>query len=534
MRRHAQDPVPPLAYHRSGIPEAVVRVIEMALAKLPKDRYATAAQFTEALSSAVAGSGVATVPAASQPARVATSTIAVLPFQNLGGSPEDTCLADGICDELIHTLGRIDGVRVTARGSSFLFRERTMDVRAIGAQLNVASVIDGTLRRAGKRLRLTAQLINVADGFQVWSERYDREVDDVFALEDDIAGAIAGVLRVRLAGAAHAPAANFEAYERYLMGLHHWNKRTPQDLEKALEHLTAAAEMDPTFAPASGATGLCYVTLALYGLRPPAEVIALARVAVERALRLDRQETAALSARACMRSIHDWDSAGAERDFREVIATAPSDATAQQWFATNLLAPLGRFDEARAALAKARELDPLSPSISVSAGFVSYLAGDVAGGIAHCERALSLDPTFSAARYFLGPMLMAAGRGDEAVAALEAAADGMGRSPEVLAALATVSAERGDRARAESLLAELLTIASTRYVSSALTSMVRAALGDMDNAMADMARAIDARAAEVIWLDVRPAYAPLRADSRFHLLLARREANRRVAPQTRV
>ena len=377
------------------------------------------------------------------------------------------------------------------------------------------------------------QLINVADGFQVWSERYDREIDDVFALEDDIAGAIADVLRVRFAGGGRAPAVNFAAYERYLMGRHHWNRRTPRDLDTALEHLAAATEIDPGFAPAWGATGLCYVTLNLYGVRPPADVIARAREAVDRALTLDRSDTGALTARACIRSIHDWDAAGAERDFKEVMAAAPSDATAQHWYATNLLAPLGRFDEARAVLTRARELDPLSASILVSAGFVSYLSGDVRGAIAQFERALSLDPAFSAARYFLGPALMAAGRADDAVAMLEAAAAGMGHSPESMAALATVCADRGDRERAEALLSGLVAASATRYVSPALTSMVRAALGDLDAAVADMERAIDARAVEVMWLDVRPAFAPLRADPRFPELLARRQAARRLAAVTR-
>ena len=258
----------------------------------------------------------------------------------------------------------------------------------------------------------------------------------------------------------------------------------------------------------------------------------IARAAADRALALDPHEPAARSARACIRAVHDWDPGGAERDFRTVIAASPSNATARQWFATNLLAPLGRFDEARACLARARELDPLSPSVIVSAGFVEFLAGDVSRGIAHCERALSLDPAFSAARYFLGPMLMAAGRASEAVEALEHAAEATGRSPEVIAALATVYAEIGDRARAEALLSSLVTTSSTRFVSPSLTSMVRAALGDLDGAIADMERAIDGRAVEAIWIDVRPAYARLRADSRFATLIARREAARHMASPT--
>ena len=533
LRQHTSEPVPSIRKVRADVPEALARAIEKALAKSPADRFATTVAFIDALTGATAAPNAVTL-VAPPPAPPDGFTITVLPFQTTGGSADDVCLADGICDELIHTLGRIGGVRVTARGSSFLFRERTVDIRTIGTTLNVSSVIDGTLRRAGKRLRLTAQLINVADGFQVWSERYDREVEDVFALEDDIAGAIAGVLRVRLAGTTHAPATNFEAYERYLMGVHHWNKRTPQDLETALTHLTTATAMDPAFAPAWGAMGLSYVTQALYGLRAPIDVIAAARTAVDRALQIDRNATAALSARACIRSIHDWDWEGAERDFREVIATSPSDATSQQWYATNLLAPLGRFTEAKAALARARELDPLSPSIIVSSGLVSYLAGDATGAIAELERALKLDPSFSAARYFLGPPLMAAGRPKDAIRSLEAAADGMGQSPEVLAALATALALDGDRTRAESLLAGLEITRGTRYVSPALTAMVHTGLGDMDAAVADIERAIDVRAVEVIWLDVRPVWARLRQDPRYPALVARRSAARRLAAVTRV
>lgn len=532
LRQHTSDPVPSLRQIRGDVPESIARAIEKSLAKSPDDRFATAAEFMAALQGGQGSPNATTIINA--PAQPDGFTIAVLPFQTLSGSPDDVCLADGICDELIHTLGRIEGVRVTARGSSFLFRERTVDIRTIGSRLNVGSVIDGTLRRSGKRLRLTAQLINVADGFQVWSERYDREVDDVFALEDDIAGAIAGVLRVRLAGVSHEPAANFEAYERYLMGVHHWNRRTPQDLDTALTHLQAATILDPSFAPAWGAIGLAHVTQALYGLRPPVDVIALARAAVDRALQLDRNETGALAARACIRSIHDWDTDGAERDFREVIAASPSDATAQQWYAINLLAPLGRFTEARAALARARELDPLSPSVIVSSGLVSYLAGDALGAIAQFERALALDPTFSAARYFLGPSLMAAGRASDAIASLETAAEGMGHSPEVLAAIATVAAIDGNQARAQMMLADLERARTTRYVSPALTAMVKSGLGDMDGAVADMERAIDARAVEVIWLDVRPVWARLRQDPRFPSLIARRTAARRLAAVTRV
>jgi serine/threonine-protein kinase len=531
LRQHAQDAVPPIGQKRPGLSDLVVDVVARALAKKPADRFPTAAEFMKALSAA-GDTSRADVPPGRSTAASPDRTIAVLPFENIGGPAEDTYLAEGICDELIHILGRMKGVRVTARTSSFSFRQRTADIRQIGAQLNVTSVIDGTLRRAGKRLRLSAELINVSDGFQLWSERYDREVDDVFALQDDIAGAIASALRTTFAGAARAPAASFEAYEHYVIGLHHWNKRSPQDLSKARDHLTAAIGIDPSFAPAAGALALCHVTFALYGLDAPGVVMPLARAAADRALGLDPHEPAARSARACIRAVHDWDAAGAERDFRTVIAASPSNATAEQWFATNLLAPLGRFDEARARLDRARELDPLSPSVIVSAGFVEFLAGDVSRGIAHCERALSLDPAFSAARYFLGPMLMAAGRASAAVETLEQAAEATSGSPEVLAALATAYAGVGDRAKAEGLLARLVATSSTRFVSPGLTSMVRAALGDLDGAFADMERAIDARAVEAVWIDVRPGYAPLRADARFAALVARRDAGRHVAPPT--
>ena len=531
LMRVATEAPPSLLALRPDVTAAVAGVVEKALSKQPADRFASAAAIRDALSGALAAPAAASWPDATE-ASAPGVRLAVLPFQNLGGTPDDVSLSDGICDELIHTLGRMDGVRVTARGSSFLFRERRTDARAIGAELNVTQILDGTLRRAGKRVRVTAQLINAADGFQTWSERYERELDDVFALQDDIAGAIASVLRVKLRGAA-AGAANFEAYERYLVGLQHWNRRTPQDLERALEALAEAVRRDPKFAPAWGATAMCQVTRILYGAAAPPDVIGPARDAADRALALDRREVSALTARACIRAVHDWDMEAAERDFREVMAAAPSDPIAQQWCAVNLLAPLGRLDEARTMLDRARELDPLSPSVLVSAALVASLDGEVHDGIALCERALELDPSFSAARYFMGPMLAAAGRPDDAMAVLQLAAEGMRRSAEVLAALAVVAAESGDAARARALLGELELAAGTRYVSPALTATVRAALGDLDRAFADLDRAIDVRAAEVIWFEVRTSYARLRADARFERIRARRVAERIVAERTR-
>ena len=531
LMRVATEAPPPIGALRPEVPAAVSAVVEKALAKQPGQRYASAAEMREALTEAMtrpAGSAVVAetiVPAGDV-------RLAVLPFQNLGGTPDDECLSDGICDELIHTLGRIDGVRVTARGSSFQFRDRRADIRAIGAELHVTQIIDGTLRRAGKRVRVTAQLINATDGFQTWSDRYDRELDDVFALQDDIAGAIASVLRVKLRGAA-AGAASFEAYEQYLVGIQHWNKRTPQDLDRAVEALAEAVRLDPKFAPAWGATAMCQVTRLLYGAAAPRELVIPAREAADRALALDRQEVAALTARACIRAIHDWDVAAAERDFREVIASAPSDAIAHQWCAVNLLAPLGRLDEARAMLDRARELDPLSPSVLVSAALVASLAGDPQEGLALCERALTLDPSFSAARYFIGPMLAASGQFEAAVAALEAAAAGMRRSPEVLAALAVVYADAGDSARARDLLTELERLAATRYVSPALTATVRAAQGDLDGAFVDLHRAMDVRAAEVIWFETRKSYQPLRRDARFQGIRERRAGDKIAAASTR-
>jgi tetratricopeptide (TPR) repeat protein len=290
--------------------------------------------------------------------------------------------------------------------------------------------------------------------------------------------------------------------------------------------------MDPAFAPAWGAMGLCYVTVHLYGLRAPADVIPPARAAVDRALRLDRRQAGALTARACIRAVHDWDMEAAERDFREVIAASPSDALAQQWYAVNLLAPLGRYDEARVALARARALDPLSPAVAVSEGLVAFLSGNLAAGLAACDAALSLDPEFTPAYYFQGPILAAARQPDAAVDALETAAAGMRRSPEVLAALGVVSADAGDIVRARELVAELEAASESRYVSPALTAMIRLALGETDQAVRDLERAIDLRAVETIWLEARPSFARLRADPRFAALLERRKAARKLATAT--
>jgi eukaryotic-like serine/threonine-protein kinase len=558
LMRHLNEAVPPLGRLRVAIPPGVALAIERAMAKSAANRFPTATAFVDALEAAVLEPAAQATSVLSAVPR-SEATVAVLPFQQVGGGSDDAeYLSEGIGDELIHALSLLEGVRVIARGSSFLFRAGRPDVRAIGEQLHVQFLVDGTLRKAGRRLRVTAELINAADGFQLWSERYDRELDDVFALEDELAASIASVLKVRLTGGATAPSAvadsapaslssgrsgatarvlpvggprptSIAAYERYLMGLQCWNRRTPQDLDRAVEHFGASVQSDPAFAAAWGAMALCYVTQHIYGLRRPDELVTLARAAVHNALRIDAHQVAALTARACVRAIHDWDFVAAEQDFRRCLDADPSNATAHQWYAMNLLAPLGRFAEARAQLEQARALDPLSPSVVASLGFVSYLEQGNDRAVDQFRRALVLDPTFAAALYFLGLTLTAAGRLDEAIAALEAAASGMARSPEVVAALGAAYAEHGDRVRAADLLEELERQTAERYVSPALTAIVRLALGDRDAALADLERALDVRAVEILWLDVRPTYAPLRQDPRFQTILARRASGRRAA-----
>ncbi|HXY18623.1 MAG TPA: protein kinase [Gemmatimonadales bacterium] len=517
------DPVPPLRAARPEVPAAIETALLRALASKADDRYATAAEMAAALE---------------PPARVSTGrkrrtggvagpapSIAVLPFANPGADPNAEIFSDGIAEELTNALSKLDGLRVVARASAFAFKGRQEDARAIGLELGVGAVLEGSVRRSDNRVRVTAELVNVADGYRLWAERYDRTVDDVFAIQDEIASAIANVLEAKLLGApkayAQEPARKGDprAYEHYLRGRHLWNQRSTGALEQSVEEFDRALAIDPGHAPAQAAIADSYVILGVYSHRRPDEVMPKAKAAAERALELDPTLAEAHTSLACVRALYEWDWAAADALFRRAIAHNPQYATAHQWYAMNCLVPQGRFPEAQAELDRALALDPLSLAVHISVGLRHFYARDLAAAAAELEKTLKLNAEFGAAYYFLGHAYIAMGRYDEAIDPLRRAVSLQGGSAETMAAQATAHALAYQRPEAEALLADLERRAREGYVSPALLAQVHLALGDHAAALDRLEEAAERRAADVVWLKVHPIYDAIRGHPRFRKLL---------------
>jgi serine/threonine-protein kinase len=518
------DPMPPLAQRRQEVVPEVETALARALACRAEDRFATAAEFAAALERP-AGERPGTAPRPG--AAAAASSIAVLPFVNMSAEPDSEFFSDGIAEELTNALSRLEGLHVVARGSAFAFKGQQEDVREIGRRLGVSTVLEGSVRRAGNQVRVTAELVSAADGYRLWSERFDRRLDDVFAIQDEIAAAIAEVLQATLLGAPKAYAqepvrtGDPRAYEHYLRGRHLWNERTTRALERSVEEFQRALAIDPKHAPSYAAIADSYVILGVYSHRPQDEVMPKAKAAAEQALAIDASLAEAHTALACVRALYEWDWPAADALFRRAIAHNPQYATAHQWYAMNCLVPQGRFDDARAELERALALDPLSLAVNTSVGLCDFYARQHASAAAALRKTVELNRRFGAAHYFLGHALISMGRYDDAIAALEQAVTLQEGSAETTAGLATAHALAYHRPEAEALLAELERRAREAYVSPALLAQIHLGLADHAAALERLEEAAARRTADLVWLKVHPIYDPVRGHPRFRALLER-------------
>jgi len=445
-------------------------------------------------------------------------SVAVLPFTNLSGDPQHDYLSDGITEEIMTTLSRLRTIRVAARSSSFAFKGRHEDVRAIAEQLGVTSVLDGSVRLSGQRVRVAAQLVDAHTGFQIWSDRIDRSFDDAFAIQDDIARAISDALSVTLLQASTTATRDHVAgavYELYLRGRFALNKRTESDLHAAARFFEEATVKDPEFALAFAGQADALLMLGVYGAEPATSVMPRARAAAERALAIHPALGEAYATLGSVRALFDWDWAGAEDAFQRAKALSPRYPTAWQWSALNLLLPTGRLDEARRAIDRARTLDPLSMVVATSVGAVYHLSGDFAGAVRALRRAMEIDAGFVMTHYFLGGALRDSGDLAGSETALRTAIEKSGGTPEMLASLAQTLARAGWREEARVLLRDLTAVAAKRHVSPCLAAQVHAALDEPDLAVEALERAAAAHDPEIVFIGVRPAYAPLRSDPRF-------------------
>jgi len=516
MARQAVEVAPSVRELRPQTPVALERALCRALSKSPDERFPSMAEFMDAMD----GPAEALSP---PHAAVSGRSIAVLPFVNASPDPEFEYFSDGMTDEVISALANVSGLRVASRTSVFALKGRREDVRSLGAQLGVSAVLEGTVRKAGTRLRLTAQLTDVADGRILWSERYERDDRDVFAMQDDLSRAIVDRLRagmVQPIGDLHPRryTGNLRAYDLYLKGRFAWNQRTDGSVTEAIRLFEAAIVEDPGYALAYTGLADAHALHLDYRVGPVEAGMRRAREYARRAIALDETLAEAHCSLAWVTFIHDWDWPLAGREFRRAIELNPRYATARQWHAW-YLAAMGRLSEALAEAHRAMELDPASVSIRRGLGWLYCVAREPESGVAVLRQAVIMNPEAPESRITLGIAHQQAGQFEEAERALRAALEMAPADTHALATLARTLVAAGRREEALRLAGEVRALDRSRYVSPSDLAKLAIGIGEFDAAFAALERAREERRGWLAYLRVDPLFDPIRGDPRFEALV---------------
>lgn len=453
------------------------------------------------------------------------AAIAVLPFEPLAAGPDDEYLGLGMADALITRLSNLRRLRVRPTSAVREYTGKSRDAVAAGRELQVDAVLDGTLQRAGERIRVNVQLISVHEGAPLWAAQFDAEATGIFDLQDSISRQLAHELALKLTRREKerlSRRATFdpEAYQAYIKGWFFWNKRTAEGLAKAMECFDDALGRDPAFAQAYAGLADCYLLMPLYANLPSTEAFPRATTAALRALDLDPTLAEAHTSLAYVRFFYDRDWAAAEASFRRALALNPGYPTAHHWYAY-YLAAMGRHDEAVARARRALALDPLSLVINSDLGFVLYFARRFDEAVAQLAATLELDPGFAYARFALGHAYLQTGRAEEAVAELRQAVELSDGGTAMLAALGVAQAAAGRPDQARAVVAALEERAAERHVEAAHFAFLAAALGEPARAVELLGRACDERSRFVVFLDVWPIYDPLRGEPGWRELVRR-------------
>jgi len=469
-------PAPRVSAKRSNVPRAIDTALSTAMARAPEDRFPTVERFASALDTK-AGAGDPELD----------RSIAVLPFANMSGDPENEYFSDGISEEIINALTQLPRLRVAARTSAFSFKGKNTDLRTIGDQLNVGTVLEGSVRRAGGRIRITAQLVNVADGYHLWSERYDRELTDVFAIQDGIATAIAEKLKVTLGVGAERqlvrpPTANVEAYDLYLKG-HALTRQRGPSLLRAAECFEQAIALDPRSALAHAELAEALLLMSLYGMVPPGEVRDRARQATSTALELDPELVAGQMVLGLYSLMAEFDRGKASAAFARAVELDPLDVDARSFQAAfDLCYVQGSNEAAQAQLRGVIDSDPLNANARGQFAIVLSWAGKTDDAVAQSRRGIELDPNAFYPQWTLLQALMLGPDPREGIAVGQPMLARFGRHPWIMMGMAYANGAAGRRDVAAALYAELVARARGEYVQPMALSISAVGAGRKDQA----------------------------------------------------
>ena len=452
-------------------------------------------------------------------------SIAVLRFMNMSEDSENEYFSDGVTEEITSMLANVPGLRVAARTSAFSFKGEDRDVTEIGQKLRVAALLEGSVRKSGQQVRIAAQLVNAADGFHIWSEVYDRELADIFVLQEEIARTSVEKLQVQFLGSVDTPhvarqTENLEAYNLCLKGRYFCNQRTVNGLRASIDYFQQAIALDDAYAQAYAGLADAYSLLGWYRHLSAEEVYPRIRWAAEKAIGEQCCVPEALTSRGYARFLYEWDFPGAEAEFRQAMNLDPGYPTVHHWYGEFLMA-MGRLEEAREQVLQAHALDPLSLTINVGLGWSEYFLGRWEKAIEHYESVLLMKPDFVIVPWFLGPAYVQSGQYAKAVAFYEDWMERRGEHPGLVALLAQAHALAGHVDEAEDVYSGLQEGDQSAPVFADYHALTLTALGRADEAFEYLEKALKERSWVLVFLKVDPAYEPLRSDPRFPNLLTR-------------
>ena len=529
---------PPLLTFNPTLPRSLEIILDKALEKDPDRRYRSADEFLRDLREVPESIPPATNLFDQRGARSETrgaesgqreakneqnvsSSIAVLPFVDMSPRKDQEYFCHGIAEEIITALTSVPGLQVISRTSAFAFQSRDLDVTEIGRRLRVATILEGSVRKSGDRVRVTAQLVNADDGYHVWSKRFDRELSDVFMIQDEIAASILREFQMHptTRGSERTPL-DVPAHDAYLRGMYSLNKWNESSVRQAIDDFNHATTADPNFAPAYAALAEAHVWFySGVGILPARETVPQARRAIDKALVLDANLAQAHKVRGLLAMNHDWDRRGAEQALTRAIQLGPGSASAHLWNAWRLALLEKRHDLALVELEEAERLDPLDLQVKTQIGYVHHFRHDLDRAIAQFEMVVALEPSFAFAHYALGDACTQRGDFNRAIAEFNKSIELAGRSVNHVGVLGYAYGRSGNRQLAKEHLNELSARAAGTHVSPMWFALVHLGLSDLERVFQWLNRALEERDGSLILITAAVEFDPVREDPRFTALL---------------